>query len=235
MTVDWTRLIRALGLLAWAGFFDWLWLSGRAGTYVGPRTTWVVTFGAITLTAAALVYLAGVPTRRRTGAPAAAELGRLGIVVAPIVLAAMAPAVTLGAQAVDQKRSANGAASTERLADYDGAIRLYELSAAAFDPEWAQIRGIAPGLKVEFDGFVSRPPDGGGGGGLELSRFMATCCAADAVPYSVEVLLPDGGAAFEENTWLRVRGTVAPGPGEPAFVVEAGSVEEIERPLDAYG
>jgi uncharacterized repeat protein (TIGR03943 family) len=232
MTVDWTRLLRGLGLLAWAGFFDWLWLSGRAATYVGPRTTWVVTFGAITLTAAALLYLAGVPTRRRTGAPAAAELGRLGVVVAPIVLAAMAPAVTLGAQAVDQKRAANGAASTERLADYDGAIRLYELSAAAFDPEWAQLRGIREGLKVDFDGFVSRPADGGA---LELSRFMATCCAADAVPYSVEVRLPDGAPAFAENTWLRVRGTVAPGPGEPAFVVDAESVREIERPLDAYG
>ncbi len=42
MRMDWGCVIRGVSLLAWAGFFDWLWLSGRAGDYVGPRTAWVV-------------------------------------------------------------------------------------------------------------------------------------------------------------------------------------------------
>lgn len=232
MRLDWTRVMRASALIAWAAFFDWLWLSGRAATYVGPRTGWVVVFGAITLTAAALLYAAGVRTRHRTGPPPASELGRLGIVVAPILLAIMAPAVSLGAQAVEVKRGADGAASTSRLADYDGEVRLYELAAAAVNPEWARTRGIEPGMKVAFNGFVSRTERAGR---LELSRFIATCCAADAVPYTVQVELPEGAPELAENDWVEVRGTLIEGPGEPAFQVTAASVAEIERPADFYG
>jgi uncharacterized repeat protein (TIGR03943 family) len=228
MRLDWTRLLRGLALLAWAVFFDWLWLSDRASLYVGPRTTWVVTFGAITLTAAALLYLSGVPTREPGKAPKASELGRLGVIVAPLIFAVMAPAVTLGAQAVDRKRSADGAALAKRLAEDGGDLRLYELAAAASNSEWAKLRGIEPGMKVVFDGFVSRTERDGT---LELSRFMATCCAADAVPYSIDVELPENVASFDENDWVRVRGTVGP----RRKTVVATSIEPTERPLDAYG
>jgi uncharacterized repeat protein (TIGR03943 family) len=228
MTIDWTRLLRGLGLLAWAVFFDYLWLGGHSSSYVGPRTTWVVTFGAITLTLAAVIYLTGVRTRERQAPPRASELGRLGIILAPIVLAAMAPAVTLGAQAVDQKASADGATSLARLQNYDGSIRLYELAAAAFDPEWGAERGIESGLKVEFDGFVSRVPRDGT---MRLSRFLASCCAADAVPYSINVEVSDG-VAWEKNAWLQVRGTVET---TGKIHVVADSVEAIDRPVDAYG
>jgi uncharacterized repeat protein (TIGR03943 family) len=229
MTVDWTRLMRGLALLAWALFFDWLWLTDRASLYIGPRTMWVVAFGAITLTAAAVLYLAGVPTRRPSPAPRAAELGRLGVIVAPLILAAMAPAVTLGAQAVDRKRAADDAALSKRLAtDSSEEVRLYELAAAVGSPEWAKLRGIEPGMKVEFDGFVSRVADDGQ---VDLSRFMANCCAADAVPYTVVVELPAGAPALEKNDWVQVTGVVGP----KRLSVVADSVEKIERPVDAYG
>ena len=228
MTVDWTRLLRGLALLAWAVFFDWLWLSGRASLYVGPRTTWVVVFGAITLTAAAVLYLAGVLTREPAPAPKAVELRSLGVLVAPLLLAIMAPAVSLGAQAVEQKRGANGEALAKRLASDGQEVRLYELAVAKDNPGWAKGRGIEVGMKVEFDGFVSRTAVDGT---IELSRFMASCCAADALPYSIDVALPEGTTAPEKNDWVRVRGTVAP----RREGVDAVSVEAIERPVDAYG
>jgi uncharacterized repeat protein (TIGR03943 family) len=228
MRVDPTRLLRGIALLAWAAFFDYLWLSGRSTDYVGPRTGWVVVFGAIALTVAALLYLSGVRTVARAPAPSGRELGRLLVIVAPIVLAGTAPAVTLGAQAVDQKSSADGATSLARLGDYDGDIRLYELAAAAFDPEWGAQRGIESGLKVEFDGFVSKVPRDGT---MRLSRFLASCCAADAVPYSINVEVSDG-VAWEKNAWLNVRGTV---DTTGKIHVVADSVEAIDRPVDAYG
>ncbi len=82
MTLDWVRLVRGLALLAWAGFFDWLWLSGRAGDYVGPRTAWVVPFGGIVLTITALLYLRGVRAGERSRAPSLLEsLGLLALLV----------------------------------------------------------------------------------------------------------------------------------------------------------
>jgi uncharacterized repeat protein (TIGR03943 family) len=231
--VDWTRVLRAAGLVAWAVFFDYLWLSGRSVDYVGPRTTWVVVFGAVALTTASLLYVSGLLTRHETARPTVKELGRLVIIVSPIALAATAPSVTLGAQAVDQKRTADGATSLARLEAYDGTIRLYELAAASYNPQWAAERGIADGLLVEVDGFVSKVYDDGR---IELSRFLASCCAADAMPYSVDIELPEGMSALEKNQWLRVRGQVVEPPdGKRKFAVAADEVEPIDRPVDAYG
>jgi uncharacterized repeat protein (TIGR03943 family) len=232
--VDWTRVLRGAGLVAWAAFFDYLWLSGRSVDYVGPRTTWVVVFGAIALSAASLLYISGALTRAKTERPRVKELGKLVIIVSPIVLAATAPSVTLGAQAVDQKRAADGATSLARLEAYDGTVRLYELAAAAFDPTWAAERGIRDGLKVEFDGFVSKIMPAGST--LEVSRFLASCCAADAVPYSIDVILPEGTDGYEDNQWLLVRGQVVETTdGQKAFQVVGEEVEKIERPTDTYG
>lgn len=233
MSIDWTRVLRGTGLVAWAVFFDYLWLSGRSVDYVGPRTTWVVAFGAIALTAASLLYLTGILTRGPVERPSRRELRRVVVILGPIALAVMAPSVTLGAQAVEQKRAADGATSLARLEGYDGSIRLYELAAAAYNPSWAIERGIKAGLRVEVDGFISKIHDDET---IELSRFLASCCAADAVPYSVDVELPDGAVGLAKNQWLRIRGlVVAPPTGERAYSLLAEEVEEIERPGDTYG
>jgi uncharacterized repeat protein (TIGR03943 family) len=228
--VDWTRVLRAAGLVAWAVFFDYLWLSGRSVDYVGPRTTWVVVFGAVSLTVAALLYVSGLLTREETTRPTVRELGRLVIILSPIALAATAPSVTLGSQAVNQKRTADGATSLARLEAYDGTVRLYELAAAAYNPQWAAERGIEGGLLVEFDGFVSKTRDDGT---IELSRFLASCCAADAMPYSIDVTLPEGASRFEQDEWLLVRGQVVEQTdGDRVFGVIADEVEPIDRPAD---
>lgn len=233
MKLDWTRVLRATGLVAWAGFFNYLWLSGRSVDYVGPRTTWVVVFGAIALTLASALYVSGLLARHEAPRPSVRELGRLVIVISPIALAATAPSVTLGAQAVDQKRTADGATSLARLEAYDGSIRLYELAAAAYSPQFAAENGVAGGVLVEFDGFVSKVHEDGS---IELSRFLASCCAADAMPYSVDISLPAGTSPPEKNQWLLVRGQVVePTSGGRAFSVAATEVEAIERPADAYG
>jgi uncharacterized repeat protein (TIGR03943 family) len=234
VTVDWTRALRAVGLVAWAAFFDYLWLSGRSVDYVGPRTTWVVVFGAIALSAASVLYVSGLFASRETSPPTGRELGRLLVILAPIMLAFAAPSATLGAQAVEQKRAADGATSLARLEGYDGSIRLYDLAAASYSPEFAADRGVAEGLQVSVDGFVSKTP---GDGTIELSRFLASCCAADAMPYSVDVVLPAGSPAFEKNQWLQVSGQVAEEPrGKRTFFrLVADEVEAIDRPVDAYG
>ena len=233
MKVDWTRVLRATGLVAWALFFDYLWLSGRSVDYVGPRTTWVVVFGAIALTGASILYISGLLSRETTTRPTAKELGRLVVILSPIALAATAPSVTLGAQAVDQKRTADGATSLARLEAYDGSLRLYELAAAAYNPQWAAERGIEAGLRVEFDGFVSKKRDDGT---IELSRFLASCCAADAMPYSVDVVAPAGAGGVEKNQWLQVRGQLREkADGKRGFDVVADELESIDRPVDAYG
>src|SRR4051812_22024325 len=124
MSLDWSRVARALALGAWGAFFVFLELSGRSTTYIGPKTAWVVTIGALLLPLIALAYLAGARGRAKT--PSHRELGGLGLLVAPLVLAIMVPAPSLGALAVANKRGKN--APAPQAAPADGKVRLYEIA-----------------------------------------------------------------------------------------------------------
>jgi uncharacterized repeat protein (TIGR03943 family) len=192
MTLDWSRIARGLALAAWGGFFVYLLVSGRATTYIGPKTAWVVTVGALLLPLIAFAYLAGARGRKRT--PSNRELGSLGLLVAPIILAIMVPAPSLGALAVANKRGHNG---PPQGAPVDGRIRLYEIAWAGESARYASNNAIKAGQAVDFVGFVSKPSTRGGA--IELSRFFVTCCAADAVAYSVKVKPPAGAAGFGDR------------------------------------
>ena len=63
---------------------------------------------------------------------------------------------------------------------------------------------------------------------------MASCCAADAVPYTVVVKAPAYALTFKTNQWLLVRGTVTADPKD-TFAITADNVEAIERPSNPYG
>jgi uncharacterized repeat protein (TIGR03943 family) len=230
MRLDLTRLPRGLALLAWAAFFDWLWLTDGAGRYVGPRTSWIVPFGAIVLTTCAVVYLFAGRRSVHGRAPSVRDSLAALALLAPLVLVAAAPTASLGSLAVERKRSTGDqVAAVERAGAAGPAITLYDLSIAATSAEFARDRGIAEGAEVTFDGFVSREAKGGT---MELSRFLASCCAADAMPYSVDVRPPAGADAFGLDTWVRVRGRVTGVGG--AFEVVADRIDATRPPSNPY-
>jgi uncharacterized repeat protein (TIGR03943 family) len=68
-----------------------------------------------------------------------------------------------------------------------------------------------------------------------VSRFVITCCAADAFAVGM-VVNWDQTSALSENTWVNVKGTVNPYElnGQPIPLIEAASVDIIEEPLQPY-
>ena len=224
--IDGVRLVRGLALAIWALFLGWLWLSGRATTYAAPRTVWVVTFGAVALAVTAAAVLAGVrrpgPSRR----PAPRELVLMTALIAPVLAAFSMPTPMLGALAVKQKTVEARVNPTFRDEKYRST--LYAIAGASGEPEAAAAYGVRPGASADVDGFVS----GREGGGLQVSRFFATCCAADAVPYTIQVITPPGAAAYPDDTWVRVRGTLREYDG--GFAIEATAIDEVDQPSDPY-
>ena len=230
MTISRVRLLRALGLLGWAAFFDYLWLADAASRYVGERTGWVIPFGAIVLSVTAIGYLATVRTSHPDGRhPSLKDLGGIVALLAPVLLVIVVPAPSLGALAVSKKSSNRITATAESAEGRDGALTILDVAAASGSPEFAQVRGIKIGQPVELIGLVSDSGDGR----FTISRFVASCCAADAIPYSVSVLAPDGDGGHEPDQWLKVTGTLVAGQGG-AFEVSASGVEEIPEPEDQY-
>jgi uncharacterized repeat protein (TIGR03943 family) len=231
------RPARALVLVAWAGFFVSLWAGGDADRYLGPRTTWVVPFGAITLSLAAAGYgylaLKSPGSRPITGVEL---LGHFALIV-PILTVLVVPRAELGAQAARKKdtnrtvaaaqlseakkaaaKAAVAAANKEEISRID----FLSIASVTTDPGYARHIGVKPGILVRFVGFTVRTkePDH-----FRLARFLISCCAADAVPVFVEV---DAGekAIPPDNAWLEVTGRLVRQDGE--FVVAARSMTPTE-------
>lgn len=225
MKWDWTRTLRAVAIAAWGGFFIYLWVSGRATTYIGPKTWWVVALGALTLPVVALAYLSGARGHTRT--PSIRDFGANGLLVAPILLTLMVPAPSLGAQAVSAKRTDNVAAPLETA--IEGEIRLFEIAWAKESAEYADYNEMGEGTPVDFVAFVSKARDKAGE--VEVARFMVGCCAADANSFTAMVQdAPD----LPVDTWVQVKGTLTGKPGTPGFKVAAESVDEVAAPDNPY-
>ncbi|MGY1820897.1 TIGR03943 family putative permease subunit [Geodermatophilus sp. SYSU D00079] len=89
------------------------------------------------------------------------------------------------------------------------------------------------GRLVRLTGFVT-PRDGGG---WYVSRIAISCCAADAVAFTVVVDAPQGDLAADQ--WVEVIGSWAPpqphpGGGYPEAAISPRSVTTIDAPSNTY-
>lgn len=225
------RSVKTLVLAAWAVFFLWLLISGRVNVYIGPRTYWVVVFGAVCLTAATLGQLILRPAEDHQPAPR--WWVGYAAMLTPLLLVFVVPEPNLGSLAASRK-SAGGVVSSAALQpptlEPGEEVSFTEISYALESEEYATALGIGEGYEVDLTGFVSVGEEFSSDK-IALTRFSIFCCAADAVPYTVAVRPPDG-ESYPLDTWLRVRGALT--REGATFVVDADSIETVEPPDDPY-
>lgn len=229
-------LMRAFVLVVWAAFFTWLLVSGEVHRYIGSRTYWVVVFGAVMLTLAAVVHLrveAGAAAERKPKVTDA--LGLLAVLL-PILVVVLVPKPGLGALAASKKGSGGIVSATIGLqppavGSPGGELSLEEIEYAGQSSEYAAAVGIVEGVSVKLVGFVTHPKNAPEGG-FALTRFAIFCCAADAVPYSARVVPPSTATGFQDDQWLEITGTLA--KDDDGFYVEADDIKTIDEPNDPY-
>jgi putative membrane protein len=98
------------------------------------------------------------------------------------------------------------------------------------DTAWGM--GIKAGMDVDVSGFVTHPR-GSRAGTFAVTRFVISCCVADARAYSAQLdarkLQP---SSYADNTWLRVVGrTVTRGH---RLLVLPSRIERIPAPKSPY-
>jgi uncharacterized repeat protein (TIGR03943 family) len=91
------------------------------------------------------------------------------------------------------------------------------------------------GQKARINGFVLYPP-GIPPQHLMLSRFVITCCAADAYPVSIPIKFTGDSKQYPQDTWLEVKGKaiVETFAGSRQFVIEASEIKSIPVPKNPY-
>jgi uncharacterized repeat protein (TIGR03943 family) len=92
------------------------------------------------------------------------------------------------------------------------------------------------GQKVDISGFVVAAPQLGKNYFL-LSRFILTCCAADAYPIALPVQLTTSSPTpYKPDSWLQVQGRMATVTleGKRQLVVVATAIKPISPPKNPY-
>ncbi|MEB3213191.1 MAG: TIGR03943 family protein [Leptolyngbyaceae bacterium] len=107
--------------------------------------------------------------------------------------------------------------------------------------DWIRTINVYPepdaymGDPVSVEGFVVYPPELPEGY-LMISRFIITCCAADAYPVGLPVKVEGDRTQFPEDKWFRVQGTMMTEElnGQRQLVINGESLESIPTPRNPY-
>ncbi len=224
------RLAGAAVLGAWAVLFWWLLLTGRDNYYLSTRTSWVVPVGAVLLSLAAVGRIA--TARVRDPEPVGhREAWIMAAVVAPVVLIMALPPATLGQFSAGKRAGFSSVGVTTTAADIgSGELTLVDVAAAQTTPEGERALAARAGDDVDFVGFVTRFPDTPADEIL-LTRYVVTCCVADATIAQVRVVNVTPGR-FAPNDWVEVKGSIYPLGRE--VIVNASEITEVPRPDRPY-
>lgn len=224
------RLAGAFVLAAWAMLFWFLWLSGRDALFLSSRTDWIVPVAAVLLTAATMGRLASA--RVRTPAPLASrELWIAALMVVPVVLILATPPTTLGTFSAGKRAGFADARFATSLNDIGvGDLSLVDVAVGQTSPEGERALAARAGESVRFVGFVARYDDTPADE-FVLTRYVVTCCVADAMIASVRTVNVTPGL-FANDEWVEVTGTIYPVGRE--VIVAASTIRKMERPERPY-
>ncbi|MGH3565491.1 MAG: TIGR03943 family putative permease subunit [Pseudonocardia sp.] len=203
--------------------------------YVRPSHRWLLLAAGAVIVGLAVVAL--VRDLRSPPGPAphdhtSAERHIPWLLLAPVLVIALVAPPALGADAVSRAGTRNAVVDDADVFAPLPPGPAPELAVAEFVQRavWDSASSL-DGREVTLVGFTVRR-----GAATELARMTIACCAADARPHRVRL---DGDLGdLAPDTWIQVRGTVAPGSAiaatgyVPAMTVAALAV--VPAPPDPY-
>jgi uncharacterized repeat protein (TIGR03943 family) len=219
------RFVRVGLLVAWAGLFWYLLLTGRWSLFLAERVQWIVPVAAAAFTIAGV----GAALSRSDESERLTSRQSWGFAlgVAPVFLILLVPLGTLSSFAASRRTDFTSARfSTSAPLEPGAALSFQRLAGAAATEQGRAMLVQRQGEPVSLIGLVMAPREDG----FDLTRFVVSCCVVDAAVARVPVLATGSQA---EGVWVEVDGrlTVDAG-GEPA--VQASSVTRVEPPDPPY-
>lgn len=227
--------VRTLVLITWSAFLFWMWISSETLRYLGPRTQWLVPFGALTLAAAAAANVWAPRNGATRGRLSLRDSAGLVALVLPIAAGMLLAHSQLGALAASKKLTARGidpSALAELASRNASALSFLQVHVAEKDPKFAAENAIHPGREVRLVGFVSQAAKARRGP-FELSRFYITCCVADSIPIGVTIQPADPHPSlYKRDQWLDVSGELVREGG--SLALRGTRIQHVDAPHHPY-
>jgi uncharacterized repeat protein (TIGR03943 family) len=227
--LDPQRVIGTIVLLAWCALFWFLMLSDRTSLYLSSRTDWIVPVGALITTVAGIGRL--LTLRSHDPRPVTSrDAFAMSVLIVPIVVVLALPPATLGSFAASRRSTLSGGYVTSVEDIVNGELSLADVGGALRSRDAMRALSDRAGTSVEFVGFVNRD-EGTPADEFTLTRFLISCCVADALSVEVRVVGAPPGR-FKNDDWVRVEGRLYPLNNE--VVVDASEVVGVPRPDEPY-
>lgn len=224
------KVAAALFAGAWAAFFWSLIFTGNTTLFLASRTTWLAWLGAIGLSVAALGRLASARSPRHEPIDGRTAWTGVALLLPVAILTAQPPGV-LGSFAAQSRASFVSQGYVSSASDIaSGELSLADVAGAVRSREGMRALAGRAGDVVDFTGFVTKEP-GAPADEFLLTRFLISCCVADALSVQVRVAGAPPGR-FAEDDWVRVTGNIYPVGRE--VVLDATEVVGVPRPKRPY-
>ncbi len=245
-------LLDILALGAWGVLMLKYWLEGKLSLLIHPNY-----FGLVIVTGFALLIIAAVkilqllaqvrqPTSRNAPTmPVVAHISLFppgwssGLLLTAAILGLLiTPKVFASDKAMQRGVTESALLTRAQPQAFRSASKPEERTLI----EWVRTLNVYPepdaytGQKVKVQGFVVQPPDMPSQYIL-ISRFVITCCAADAYPVGLPVKLKEDRKAYPADTWLEVQGQMITETlnGKRQLTIEASSpLKKIAQPANPY-
>ena len=229
----------------------WLGATGRLELYIHPRYVVFTIVMAVIGGAASIAAFLVVPGARDPDAhdhddepappaprwrTALSFAGSAVIVVGALVALLVLPPAALTSATADNRDIAGSTA----LSDADTTELVGGDSTTFTVKDWATLlhQGLGDdfftGKPAAFSGFLVATDDPDV---VYVARFLVTCCAVDAQPLGVPVLLPGWQDELAPDDWVEVSGSFTPNPdasGSEPIVLEPAEVTPIDQPAQPY-
>jgi uncharacterized repeat protein (TIGR03943 family) len=225
-----SRVLDCVALGSWAAVFWFLLVSDRTSLYLSSRTAWVVPTGAILLTVGFLGRLFFLRSEQPKPISARSAMGT-GLIVLPVITVLALPPASLGSYAASRRSTFSSGgivASSGEIATGD--LSLMDVAGGLRSRDGVDALAERAGEAVDFTGFVTRDP-GAPADEFMLTRFLVSCCVADALSVNVRVVgAPPGQLKADE--WVRVSGKFYPLGRE--VIVDSTDIVKVKRPKRPY-
>ncbi|OKH46508.1 TIGR03943 family protein [Calothrix sp. HK-06] len=221
------------------------WQTGKLNILIHPDYFWLIIVASIALLLVASLKAKELLQRRRYNEVALAQhltvfppgWSSSLLIITALLGFFITPQVFASQSAMDRSVTELLGPTRSQPQAFRASVRPEERSLV----EWVRTLNIYPepdaytGQRAKVQGFAMYPKDIGQDF-MMLSRFVITCCAADAYPVGIPVKLSEGRDKYPADKWFEVEGKIITETfnGKRHLAINATSIKEIPQPKNPY-